>query len=199
MADIDTNTLQVINYNGTEVRTLKYGTTTVYVRVFLTLNEAGGSGVSDRYVYYGNGRTYGQYAPLPTPTRTGYTFGGWFTGTLGSGTQVTNSTVVTSTVVNQVIYAYWISTAVPTSTPTIVSWSYFNAWYINIRNNDSSSADIRSEANDSTPDIFRGNAGAGATLQVYDNSQPGFATFTYYATAKASGKDLSSVTSRTIT
>ena len=199
MADINTNTLQVINYNGTEVRTLKYGTTTVYVRVFLTLDEQGGSGVSDRYVYYGNGRTYGQYAPLPTPTRSGYTFGGWFTSTSGNGTQITNSTVVTTTSTTQTLYAYWIAQVVQTATPSIVSFGYiFNSWQINIRNNDSANATIRSEDNDSTPDIYRDVVSPNNTITV-TSTQPSFATFTHYATALASGKTLSNVTSRTIT
>ena len=88
---------------------------------------------------------------------------------------------------------------IQTATPSIPSFSYFNAWYINITNNDSASADMWAEANDSTPDIFRGNVGAGQTLQVIDSSQPSFATFTYYVTAQASGKTLSNVASRTIT
>lgn len=86
-----------------------------------------------------------------------------------------------------------------TATPSIPSFAYFNAWYINITNNDSASADMWAEANDSTPDIFRANVGAGQTYQVIDSSQPSFATFTYYVTAQASGKTLSNVASRTIT
>jgi uncharacterized repeat protein (TIGR02543 family) len=42
-------------------------------------------------------------ASLPTPTRTGYTFNGWFTDTTGS-TQVTTSTTFSS---NSTIYARW--------------------------------------------------------------------------------------------
>lgn len=40
---------------------------------------------------------------LPTPTRDGYTFSGWFTSASG-GTQVTASTIVTS---NLTVYAHW--------------------------------------------------------------------------------------------
>ena len=49
----------------------------------------------------------GTYGTLPTPTRTGYSFGGWYTGTNGSGTNITSSTTVTSTS-NQTLYAKWI-------------------------------------------------------------------------------------------
>ncbi|MBE6686879.1 MAG: hypothetical protein E7591_06565 [Ruminococcaceae bacterium] len=45
------------------------------------------------------------YSALPAPTRTGYTFNGWFTAATG-GTQVTSSTKVTITS-NQTLYAHW--------------------------------------------------------------------------------------------
>ena len=47
------------------------------------------------------------FGTLPTPTRTGYTFGGWFTEKNGNGTQVLESTTVEITA-NVSIYAYWI-------------------------------------------------------------------------------------------
>ena len=45
------------------------------------------------------------YGPLAVPTRTGYTFDGWYT-TSGGGTLVTNETVLTATS-NQTVYAHW--------------------------------------------------------------------------------------------
>jgi uncharacterized repeat protein (TIGR02543 family) len=42
---------------------------------------------------------------LPTPTRVGYIFGGWYTATSGGGTQYTATTVVTS---NLTLYAKWV-------------------------------------------------------------------------------------------
>lgn len=48
------------------------------------------------------GSTYGT---LPTPTRTGYTFDGWYTAATG-GTKVTSSTTVTTSG-NQTLYAHW--------------------------------------------------------------------------------------------
>ena len=117
------------------------------------------------------------------------------TGTVNSvsfnGTPVTTAVYFNASLVWQQV--------TQTATPSIPSFSYFNAWYINIRNNDSASADMWAEANDSTPDIFRANVGAGQTYQVIDSSQPSFATFTYYVTAQAGGKTLSNVASRTIT
>ncbi len=47
----------------------------------------------------------GTYGSLATPTKTGYTFAGWYTAASG-GTQVTSSTKVT-TASNHTIYAHW--------------------------------------------------------------------------------------------
>lgn len=51
-------------------------------------------------VYYSS-----NYDSLPTPTRTGYTFQGWYT-SLNEGTKVTEATKVT-TLANQTLYAHW--------------------------------------------------------------------------------------------
>ena len=196
---------ECIGYSRTEVRTLKQGSTTVYVKCYVTFDENGGSSVSNRYVYFGtdgtNSRTYGEYASLPTPTKSGYTFDGWFeseSSNNGTGTQVTNTTVVPSTIgLNKTLYAKW--TANQTDAPSISAGIYmFNQWVIQVTNNDSSTATIYAEENDSTPDINRGSVASGSYVQV-TSTQPSFATFTMYATAQASGETLSNVVSRTIT
>ncbi len=46
------------------------------------------------------------YGALPTPTRTGYTFNGWFTGTNGSGTKILSTSTVSITS-NTTLYAAW--------------------------------------------------------------------------------------------
>lgn len=120
----------------------------------------------------------------------------YINGTLASSPPEYNGVPLTAVYYNATLVFQQV---VQTATPSIPSFSYFNAWYINIKNNDSAAADMWAEANDTTPDIFRGNVGAGQTLQVIDSSQPSFATFTYYVTAQASGKTLSNVASRTIT
>ena len=61
---------------------------------------ASGSETATKTVTYDS--TYGT---LPTPTRTGYTFAGWWTAASG-GTQITSSTKVT-TASNHTIYAHW--------------------------------------------------------------------------------------------
>lgn len=63
-------------------------------------DEQGGSSVSDKTVTYDS--TYGT---LPTPTKSGYNFLGWYTAASG-GTKVTSSTTVKITS-NQTLYAQW--------------------------------------------------------------------------------------------
>lgn len=52
-------------------------------------------------VIYGN--TYGE---LPTPTKDGYTFAGWYTGA-EEGTQIDSDTLVTNETYGQTLYAHW--------------------------------------------------------------------------------------------
>lgn len=66
-----------------------------------TFNANGGTcSTASKSVIYGN--TYGT---LPTPTRTGYNFDGWYTAATG-GTKVTSSTTVAATG-NHTLYAHW--------------------------------------------------------------------------------------------
>ncbi|MCL2652171.1 MAG: S-layer homology domain-containing protein [Propionibacteriaceae bacterium] len=67
----------------------------------VTLNPNGGS-VSPTSLKVTYGSTFGT---LPTPTRTGYTFNGWFTATTG-GTKYTSASVV-SLLANTTLYAQW--------------------------------------------------------------------------------------------
>lgn len=68
--------------------------------------DANGGTVSEtsKTVYYGQ-----YYGDMPTPTRTGYGFNGWFTAKSG-GTKVTGETIVSS-LVNQTLYAQWTAKA----------------------------------------------------------------------------------------
>lgn len=56
------------------------------------------------------------YRTLPTPTRTGYTFSGWYTSASG-GSQVTASTIV-NIASSQTLYAHWTEDAAETETPS---------------------------------------------------------------------------------
>ena len=69
--------------------------------VTVTFNANGGSvGTNTKTVYYDE--TYGD---LPTATRTGYTFAGWYTSSTG-GTRVTNTSTVTNSNAHT-LYAHW--------------------------------------------------------------------------------------------
>jgi uncharacterized repeat protein (TIGR02543 family) len=50
-----------------------------------------------------------QVGTLPAPTRTGYTFSGWFSGANGVGTQYTNSTVFSNEGGAMTLFANWIA------------------------------------------------------------------------------------------
>ena len=87
------------------------GWTKVYEKTFpcqglyncptVTFNANGGNvSTSSKKVYINT-----PYGTLPTPTRTGYTFNGWYTAASG-GTKITDTTNVTLTA-NQTLYAHW--------------------------------------------------------------------------------------------
>jgi uncharacterized protein (TIGR02145 family)/uncharacterized repeat protein (TIGR02543 family) len=91
--------------------------TTIYARwtaitYTITFNPNGGT-VSPTSAKTGDG---GKLASLPTPTRTGYNFAGWFTVETG-GTEVTENRAYSA---NATIYARW-TTAVPA--PTITTFT----------------------------------------------------------------------------
>ncbi len=67
----------------------------------LTLDPNGGEvDTSEKLIYYGQ-----PYGELPTPTRSGYSFAGWFTEASG-GKQVTADSIVEA-LANQTLYAHW--------------------------------------------------------------------------------------------
>lgn len=83
-----------------------------------TINfNANGGSVSTSYKQVKAGETYGD---LPTPTRSGYTFDGWYTAASG-GTQVTSSTTVNLSSDQITLYAHWTAN-VPTYTVKSGSW-----------------------------------------------------------------------------
>ncbi len=79
----------------------------------LSFNANGGSvSENSRKVTYG--KTYGK---LPTPTRTDYTFDGWYTAASG-GTRISDSTPVGTA--NTTVYAHW--------TKVDPTWSSWSSW-----------------------------------------------------------------------
>lgn len=206
--DDNGNCFECVGYSRTEVRTLIQGTTTVYVKAYITFDENSGSSVGNRYVYFGTdgttSRTYGEYAALPTPTRSGYTFNGWFdseTNNNGTGTQITNTTVVPSTIgLNKTLYAKWTQNQQQTATPSILSaqqgsFPFLTQGY-RVRNNDGSTATIYAEPGDSTPDVSLGSVASGSQTSFQSLAcQPGNCNITVYAKAQASGETMSNTTS----
>ena len=72
----------------------------------VTFDAAGGR-FGDSTTSKLSNQTYDAEYQLPVdPTRTGYTFQGWYTGSTGAGTKVESSTHVTQ-VGNRTLYAYW--------------------------------------------------------------------------------------------
>ena len=81
----------------------------------VTFNPNGGN-ILPTSITVSNG---GTYATLPTPTRNGHTFDGWYTAASG-GTKV-NLTDTVNLTGNITLYAHWTATASTTYTLTVVS------------------------------------------------------------------------------
>ncbi len=108
-----TATITAKAHNGVaatcKVTVTNSGTPTTTYKV--TLNPNGGS-VSQKSINVVAGQKVGK---LPTPTRSGYTFKGWFTKQSG-GDKVTSSTVIKS---NITIYAQWNKTSTTVAVTSI--------------------------------------------------------------------------------
>ena len=108
-----------------------------------------------------------------------------------NGTTIT-TVVYNGTTIDTVIYngtTIYTSTPPQTDDPSISAGLFvINQWQIRVTNNDGSTAVIRAEADDSTPDVNRGSVASGDYVDVYV-SKPSFATFSFYATAQATGED----------
>ena len=82
-------------------------------RYTVTFNANGGSvSTRSKTVTYG-----GTYGTLPTPTRSGYTFNGWYTAASG-GSRIYASTKYSRSS-NQTLYAHWTKNASSSSTVTV--------------------------------------------------------------------------------
>ncbi len=95
------NSSHSMTWGGTYSGMQHYGVCVVKISCTTTFNAQGGS-VSPASQTYILGGVYGS---LPSPTRTGYTFGGWWTGTSGSGTQMTSASKVSAQYTT--LYAKW--------------------------------------------------------------------------------------------
>lgn len=99
--------------------------TTIYaqwsVNSYTLYYDANGGSVSPSSKSVSYGSTYGA---LPTPTRTGYTFNGWFTASTG-GTQVSSSTTY-NTEGNVTIFAQWTASIPVFSDQAITTTAILN-------------------------------------------------------------------------
>lgn len=106
--DVNTNT--VFTKNTKVYASWIYGSCTV------SFNANGGT-VSQSSKSVTTGTAYGD---LPTPTRSGYTFDGWYTAASG-GIRMTSNTIVEDTA-DHTLYAHW------TANPTQTTWGAWSAW-----------------------------------------------------------------------
>ena len=78
--------------------------------------------VENKIIQYGE-----KYGTLPTPTRIGYTFAGWYTGENGTGTRITNETIVSNDN-NHTLYAKWAKKSVTVSYDLNYNISNVQSW-----------------------------------------------------------------------
>lgn len=101
------------------------------------------------------------YGELPTPTRTGYTFSGWYTAKDG-GTKVTKDTVMTA-LANQTLYAQWAAMAYT------VNWNTGTGYSITVKRTSSPYAGAAT-----------GNLSSGAMIYYGDTLQVTYTKADYY-------------------
>ena len=81
--------------------------------------------------YLSNGQTYGT---LPTATRIGYTFDGWYTDFSG-GTKISSTTTFNNSA-NQTLYAHWVDAIPPTVSYSVAGGTYTTAQNVTVTASD---------------------------------------------------------------
>ena len=159
----------------------------------ITFNANGGSVGTVLTVTYDS--TYGT---LPTPSRTGYSFAGWFTAASG-GSQVTNSTKVSITS-NQTLYAHWninsygvtINTSNANKSTGSLNINYGGNGTVTITPTSGYYLSGASCTNGYTTNATTGTSKTGAqTVTIYNNSKTTGSTCTFTGT-KAINQNISS-------
>jgi len=94
-------TVAYITYQATstKTKTLEASITHIVPTYTLTYDDGNGFGCTSKTGTYG-----GTWGALCTPSQTGHTFGGWYTGTNGGGTNITDNSKVEG---NLTVYAKW--------------------------------------------------------------------------------------------
>lgn len=127
----------------------------------LTFNPNGGNvDTTEKLIYYGQA-----YGTLPTPTRTGFDFVGWYTATSG-GALVTEDTIVT-VLANNTLYARWNAKAYK------VSWNAGTGYSITVKRTSSPNAGVAT-----------GNLNNGATVYYGDILSVTYTRSDYYNITK---------------
>ena len=159
----------------------------------ITFNANGGSVGTVLTVTYDS--TYGT---LPTPSRTGYSFAGWFTAASG-GSQITNSTKVSITS-NQTLYAHWninsygvtINTSNANKSTGSLNINYGGNGTVTITPTSGYYLSGASCTNGYTTNATTGTSKTGAqTVTIYNNSKTTGSTCTFTGT-KAINQNISS-------
>lgn len=97
------NGLATITMTGTKTGDTRTITVTVGNTISVDFDSQGGTPAT----YQESVAIGGSFSSLPEPTRGGYTFEGWYTGTGGTGTELTTSTVFGANTPTQ-YYANWV-------------------------------------------------------------------------------------------
>ena len=105
---------------STAESTKTYSTTNVSSSPISDYAKSGGGAAKITFLNADYTTAYGQKYSLPIPTKEGYTFSGWYTGENGTGTKITENTVLSNTN-NHTLYAYW---TIPTKYTTSGSYTY---------------------------------------------------------------------------
>lgn len=99
------------NYNSAYVNKTKAKAVSdggyIYMDVRTVTFDPNGGECSENPWHVENGFAYNKFGTLPSATKDGYTFGGWYTANDG-GTKVTGDTIVQSESSDITLYAHWI-------------------------------------------------------------------------------------------
>ena len=105
----------VFDKNGNSNASVKSSNIKIENSVIVTFDPNGGNVTTNTKVVNYNSA----YGDLPTPTRTGYKFDGWYTSATG-GTAVNTTTIVSNSNAHT-LYAHWLDIEAPTCTLTLGS------------------------------------------------------------------------------
>lgn len=171
----------------------KPDTTLLHKRITVTFDDNGGSSGNQTQT-----RTWQeeQITQPSNPTRSGYTFDGWFTAASG-GSQISFPYTTPSSDVT--FYAQWTIQQQQTVSPMIATQALppFNAMQYRVRNMDNSGSATILANYTNPPSTNRGSISyLGFTSWVNMSCQSGMCGLTIYATAQVSGETKSTVRSK---